>query len=81
MDKVYNMCCSDNVDKIYKHHDKSWYGRHVGVCEKREYELTLWTTDPVNRRDERDGKMKREQRKSTTLDNFFSMSDERWRFT
>lgn len=27
MDKVYNMCCSDNVDKIYKHHDKSRYGR------------------------------------------------------
>lgn len=41
MDKVYNMCCSDNVDKIYKHHDKSRYGRHVCAYEKRQYGLTL----------------------------------------
>lgn len=72
MDKLYNMCCSDNVDKIYKHHDRSGCGRHVCVCEKRQYELTLSAMDLINRRDEK-WESKKKQRKSTALDNFFSM--------
>lgn len=80
MDKVYNMCCSDNVDKIYKHHDRRGYGRHVCVCEKWQYELTLSAMDLTNRRDEK-WESEKKQRKSTALDNFSRCFEQRWRFT
>lgn len=80
MDKVYNMCCSDNVDKIYKHHDRRGYGRHVCMCEKRQYELTLSAMDLTNRRDEK-WESEKKQRKSTALDNFSRCFEQRWRFT
>lgn len=58
---------------------------HVCAYEKRQYELTLSATDPVNRRDEKDGKVKRnsenQQRTLLRFDNFFSMLEKRWRFT